>query len=440
MTCPAFGSTSEVSLYYAVDADPSAAIPSDQVWKQVRITGESMDLNLSSTVSDEITPNRSVSDSILTQGEVSGGFTYDVTAENLDDFIISVLQANKDLLVDPAASNPWLDTETIKNASVKKCLMFLKRVQVGADTHAYVFRGCQVDSLSLSLESGAIISGEASVMGSGGAVSLAVGTWVYEYATDTPLMSAVSSLASFNLTDDQDAAIDTTFQSFTLTISNQMRQQFAVGTGNLFAAGIASGRIMVTTSTTQYYSSFDMYDQYVADKVLKLEFALADANGNGWTFDMDKFKAQGGVVPLAGGPDADLLVSPDMQAFEDSTNGTISITKDMSRYVNQPTNSSPANLDTGVTKTNPTLTSSAFAYTGTAQTHGTSQWQIIDDATGSPDFTSIVYDSNESTDKTTHVTSVSLTGLTDYHWRVRHRGADTGWSPWSATTVFTTAA
>lgn len=440
MTCPAFGSTSEVSVYYAVDADPSSAIPSDQHWKQVRITGESLDLNLSSTVSDEITPQRSYSDSILTQGEVSGGINFEMTAENVDDFLIAVLQANKDLLVDlKGTDNPWLKTETIQNGTTKHCLMFQKKITVGAAVHSFFYRGCQVDSLSMNLESGAIINGEITIMGSGGSASLEVGTHTYEAATDTPLLSAVNSLTTFALTDDVDAAITATFQSFNLTFSNQLRQQFAVGTGSLYAAGVTSGRFQTTASTTQYYSSFDMYDQYVADKVLKLEFSLDDADGNGWTFDMDKIKAQGGVVPLAGGPDADLLISPDMQAFEDAAGGTIQITKDVTRHVDKPVNADPAIDDTDV-EILTEFDGSAVAWTGTAQTHAASQWQVFADDTG-VDYTDLVYDSGENTtDLVAHTAGTALTNSTEYWWRVRYRGSSTGWGPWSDVTHFTTIA
>jgi len=439
MTCPAFGSTSEVSVYYAIDEDPTSAIPSAQHWKQVRITGESLDLNLSSTVSDEITPQRSYSDSILTQGEVSGGFNFEATAENIDDFLIAVLQADKDLLVDlKGTDNPWLKTETIQNGSTKKCLMFLKNIVVGTATHSFTYRGCQIDSLSLNLESGAIINGEVTLMGSGGSVSLVVGTWTFEAATDTPLLSAVNSLTTFVLTDSADSAITSTFQSFNLTFSNQLRQQFAVGTGSLYAAGVASGRFQASASTTQYYSSYDMYTQYVADSVLKLEFSLDDADSNGWTFDMDKLKAQGGVIPLAGGPDADLLISPDMQAFEDASGGTIQITKDVSRHIDKPINSDPAIDDTDV-EILVEMAGSAVAWTGTAQTHAASQWQVFADDTG-VDYTDLIYDSGEETDLVAHTAGSALTNSTEYWWRCRYRASATGWGPWSDVTHFTTVA
>lgn len=337
MTCPAFGSSSEVALYYAIDPDPTAStlanpaggiVDANQPWKAVRITGESLDLNLSSTVSDEITPQRSYADSILTQGEVTGGFSASFTYNDMDDFLICALQSSKELTVEATPTDPWATTETIKNESAKHCLMFLKRVAVSGGFNYFLYRGCQIDGMSFSLEPGSIVEADISVMGSGGGVLDSIGTWVLNSAGTEPLMSAIDSLSSFVLTDAADSPIaDVTFQSLSISISNQLRQQFAVGTGSIFAAGVASGRFQVTLDTTQYYANHKIYDAFVADAVLKLAFTLQDSAGNSYAFDMDKLKVQSGAVPLAGGPDQDLLISPTMQAFEDATIGTVSITK-----------------------------------------------------------------------------------------------------------------
>jgi hypothetical protein len=98
MACPSFGSSSEVSLWYALDADVSAAIPSTFSWYNVPMTGESLLANLSSTISDQITPNRSYAGSKLTQGEVSGGFNFEAQASQFFfNMLISALQANQPL-------------------------------------------------------------------------------------------------------------------------------------------------------------------------------------------------------------------------------------------------------------------------------------------------------------------------------------------------------
>ena len=88
MACPSFASTSEAKLYYVVDDDPSATLPTTLAWIPIRMTGESMDANVTTSISDEITPQRSYGDSTPTQGEIVGGFNFELSYESFDDFII----------------------------------------------------------------------------------------------------------------------------------------------------------------------------------------------------------------------------------------------------------------------------------------------------------------------------------------------------------------
>ncbi|MEQ8585166.1 MAG: hypothetical protein RLO01_12590 [Thalassobaculaceae bacterium] len=103
--------------------------------------------------------------------------------------------------------------------------------------------------------------------------------------------------------------------------------------------------------------------------------------------------------------------------------------------VAQPTNTAPANAATGVSVT-PTLTASAFAVTGGgADTHISTRWRLYR-ITG-PATRELTWDSGEVA-AATSVAAPTLLTLTDYEWEVAYRGDLFGWSPWSATTEFTT--
>jgi hypothetical protein len=322
MACPAFGSTSEVALFYAVDADPSAPVPANQVWTAVRMTGESLDQNITSTVSEEITPDRAFSDSVPTQGEITGGFSFEASFLFLDDWLVAALQSSEGI-------GGWATGETITNESTKACLMLCKRINVGGTYHYYVYRGIQVSSLSLKMSPGAIVTGDVSVMGVGGEVQDAAwaATMTFNAAPTNPLMSGVDSLTIDSFTDVNDVAIPVTFQELTITFDNQLRQQFQVGGSSIYAAGTASGRFKCMVDSTQYYADHSIYDQLVADSIIKMQFTLEDSAADSYQFTLNKLKVLSGAVPLAGGPDQDLLISPSMQAFQDGTTGTVSILK-----------------------------------------------------------------------------------------------------------------
>jgi Phage tail tube protein len=102
MTCPSYGSSSEVSLWYAIDPDPATAIPDGSLvgnaftWYGIPMTGESIAANLSSTISEQITPQRSYAGSKLSQGEVSGSFNYECQASQfMYNMLLCALQSTQ---------------------------------------------------------------------------------------------------------------------------------------------------------------------------------------------------------------------------------------------------------------------------------------------------------------------------------------------------------
>ena len=104
-------------------------------------------------------------------------------------------------------------------------------------------------------------------------------------------------------------------------------------------------------------------------------------------------------------------------------------------FIARPSNIQPASGASGVAVM-PTLQSSAFAVGAGSDTHSKSQWQIASDA----QLTTVLYDSGEHGDLTTHAVTAPLQTLVTYHWRVRHKGASIGWSDWSLPTPFTVQA
>lgn len=108
-------------------------------------------------------------------------------------------------------------------------------------------------------------------------------------------------------------------------------------------------------------------------------------------------------------------------------------------YVAAPSITGPTANATEVPE-QPTLTSSAFAVVGGADTHAASQWRIrAADGT----YAAPVWDSGtDAVNKLTAVVPVGklLPGQQSYYLQVRHQGAAKGWSEWSAEIKITTKA
>ncbi len=334
--CPLFASSSEVAIFYTADTFGTADIEtSDTVtWYEVPMTGEAVDASLTSAVSERITQQRSYAGSKLVQGEVSGSVNYELQASDfIYDALICALQADKKLSVENGGTD-WSDDETIYNGTTKHCLAFLKRVQVGNNLYDwYIFRGVQIGSISMEIQPNALLSGTINLMGVRPQEAIesvdTPATWTLVSAPVLDLMSGVDSLKNFEITvGDTAAAI--TMQSVTFTIENSLRQQQAVGIDSPFAAGVASGRLMATYSGQSYYSSPAVYNALLGDDPVAIRGDLVDATGAGFTFHSAYVKVTEGTIPLAGGPDQDLMIATSFQAFESidsGAEGTIRLTK-----------------------------------------------------------------------------------------------------------------
>lgn len=336
MACAAYSSTSEVTLYYTKDTDDATLWTSTVTWEPIPMTGESLSTNLSSTVSEQITPTRSYAGSKLTQGEVSGSVNFEAQAGDFFyDMLIAVLQADKKTTVGTnTAGSLWATGATIKNASTKHCFAFLKRILVASGKWDwYIFRGVQVGSMSLEISPGALITGTVNLMGvspeAPHADAAKPGTWTLNAMDTLPLMSGVDSLQNFDILSGT-TSTGVTMQSVSMNFDNQLRQQQAVGINSIYAAGVASGRFMATYSGSAYYANPTIYNAFVGDDSLSITGQLLDSSSNGIQFDSDAVKVTSGSTPTADGADQDLMISTEFQAFEDSTNGTVLITKNPS--------------------------------------------------------------------------------------------------------------
>jgi hypothetical protein len=99
-----------------------------------------------------------------------------------------------------------------------------------------------------------------------------------------------------------------------------------------------------------------------------------------------------------------------------------------------PSNLSPMDGDTAV-DVSPLLGASAYYDPDPQDLHQASQWQI---STTPGDYSVPVYDSEASTDLTSHQVAIALNAATTYYWRVRYQNSSGAWSDYSPETGFST--
>jgi len=100
---------------------------------------------------------------------------------------------------------------------------------------------------------------------------------------------------------------------------------------------------------------------------------------------------------------------------------------------NAPTNGTPLDGSTGVSKT-PTLTASAFSDPDAGDVQTASQWVVDDNA----DCATPVYDSGAVIDLESHSVGSVLNSAATYYWCVRYQDNHNDWSNYSVSTSFTT--
>lgn len=341
MACPSFGSSSEVSLWYAADAEivvnslgvasQLSATPTE--WHPVPMTGEAINTNLAVSISEQITSNRSYANSLLTRGELVGTINFEAQANTfLYDMLICALQA--DLTTSFEGGSNWLPMVDMRNASSKHCFALLRLVPAATGYDWYVYRGCQVGGISFDISPGALITGVVSLTGLRPddviEAQESVADWTFLPETYLPLMSGSGSLKNFfisswNAPDWE--RVDVTLQSLSLAIDNQLRAQGTVNTNSIYAGGVGSGRFKATFSGSAYYSNPALYRALLNDTRIRIGGQLLDSEGDGFEFESTLAKVVSREPPMAGSPDQDLIVGTEFQAFEDQVNGTLRLTK-----------------------------------------------------------------------------------------------------------------
>lgn len=290
----------------------------------------------------------------ITRDTAAGGAARDLTAakvaslinDNLNDHAVATVLVAGNILVGTGSAivvefsggadatpgvSDWVAGAKIKNGTTKHCLTFVKRVQVSSTTYDwYIFRGCQIGSLSAEIQPNALITGTINVMGVKPQAPITAAAqpagWTLTDAPVLDLMSGVDSLQDFEISSGG-TPTGVTMQNVSFTIENQLRQQPAVGLGHPFSAGIASGRLSAKFSGSAYYSAPTLFEALLDDDTLEIEGKILDAGGDGIAFECGTVKVTAGSIPMASAPDQDLLITTEFQAFEDDTTGTIRIEK-----------------------------------------------------------------------------------------------------------------
>lgn len=297
----AFADSSQVELGLVAESvwgvTPTSPAP---VFSLTRFTGESLGINRENIQSQEIRPDRNVADLIQVGGGASGGLNFELSYGTFDAMLESLL------------ANTWSTSPAniLKNGSTQKSFSIQKKVETGATDVFFLYKGMVVDSMSLNIAPGAIVTGAFNLIGLGGVVSnSATGT---NSAANT---KAVMNAASHIVLTTVGVSPLPSLRSMSLNISNGLRARKVVGSVN--AAGIGMGQFNVTGSFEAYFENKALFDLFLAGSSGGIQFTVGGTTLEKYTFKIPTIKISNSRV-VAGGNNQDMVVACDFQGLYNS--------------------------------------------------------------------------------------------------------------------------
>lgn len=301
----AIADSSRFQLRYVEEATwgttPASAL------KNFRCTSANLKQVNQTVVSDELRSDRQITDLVRVGVSATASVSFEMSYGTLDDFLEGALSS--DWTTDTGFSGALSGTDLLANGTTVKSYSI--EGEFANITQFLSLTGCRINSLSLSMRTGSIVTGTMEFMGKIAAIgATTVGTGAATAATTTDVISSV------NLSGVLQSASAVELLGIDLTINNGTRAQQVLGTTGL--KGVGLGRFNVTGSMEAYFEDSTIIADYLAHTASSLDWTLGDAAGNAIAFKVDKLKWSDGETAVDGN-DADVVQRYPFQALMDAT-------------------------------------------------------------------------------------------------------------------------
>lgn len=184
------------------------------------------------------------------------------------------------------------------------------------------FRGIATNALALSLKTGSILQGTASVMGKD-ALPMQATTRLPGTATPSltnTVMNSVSNVS--NIYEGGVLLVNTYLQTLDLKTNANIRALKAIG--NFGAVAMNLGQLDVAVSFTGYLADSTIYNKFINNTATSFSFRLTDSAGNAYVITFPYGKYQTATRPT-GGKNQDVILSGSIQALKDPVTGVTMI-------------------------------------------------------------------------------------------------------------------
>lgn len=302
-------------LYYIPEVTYGTC-PATPSFVAVRHTGTTLGLSKSTHVSEELRPDRNISD-----------FRHG-TRQTAGDISMELSYTSFDTLLEAALCGTWT-TNVLKNGTTRRSFSMLRQFAdlQSSDKPFHLFTGMEIGGFKLTVPTDGIVKGSFTVLGqdttlsTAGVASQTLGT----LGTTQTLGSLTGSITEGGST----LGIVT---EVTLSVDNGMAPRFAIGSVGKTIGLATIGRCTITGQITAYFANSTLLEKFINETASALIFTLVDTptvghtTGNSLAFTLPNIKYTGGQPDTKG--QGEIMLSMPFQAIYDSSStATMSITR-----------------------------------------------------------------------------------------------------------------
>lgn len=291
----------KVKLRYITEVTKGTT-PTTPAFKELRLTGETINNTIATIVSKELRPDRTQADLMNAQADVAGDLNVELSYGSYDDFFAAAL------------GGTWA-TDVLKDGAANPVFFTIQKDIVDATPETYFnFRGCTVGGFNLNIQTGQIVTGAFNFRG------------MTAQATETQIAGATfvptNANTPFNATQNvgsvtfDGVAYTGCINTLSMAFNNNLRTQDCVGTFG--HTDIKFGKKELTGSMNMYFIDKSNYDAFVNSTDFALSFTLTDVGGNLYTVLLPRVKFESATV-VAEGENSDIMFNATYRALYDST-------------------------------------------------------------------------------------------------------------------------
>lgn len=245
-------------------------------WKTIRRTNDALTAGTNTVRSDEVRDDRMRGGQKITTITVGGIIDFEFSATSFDDFLAAAMCESW------AADTPVAGTEQL-TVGIADTKFDVLKSYLDSDRHV-LMTNCEVSQLNLSMDSGAKVTGQITLMGTEADDKYDPSGDTFDPAPTTLIMDASSNLSTIQI--DGSALSGMCITSMALSINNNHQSDQCVGTQyQVHHKGSAD----ITGSKTFRMSAaaFDLWGQTLTNTPISSSFTLGDGTTS-YTFKVGK--------------------------------------------------------------------------------------------------------------------------------------------------------